>query len=38
MFLVTLVASLLGNCLIGRGIYRAGEGIVWTGYGNKMDF
>ena len=28
MFLVTLVASLLGNCLIGRGIYRAGEGIV----------
>ena len=48
MLLGTLGASLLGNILTGRGIYkagkgkginRAGEGIVRTGYGNnKMDF
>ena len=51
-FLITLLgtlgASLLGNLLTGRGIYRAGKskGIVRTGYGrpsssashNKMDF
>ena len=56
MLLGTLGASLLGNLLAGRGIYRvgkgkginrAGEGIVRAGYGcasfsasqnNKMDF
>ena len=56
MLLRTLDASLLGNLLTGKGIYRtwkgkrinrAGEGIVWAGYGrpsssalqnNKMDF
>ena len=27
--------SLLGNILTGRGISRAGEGIVRTGYGNN---
>ena len=31
----TLGASLLGNILAGKGINRAGEGIVRTGYGNK---
>ena len=39
MLLGTL--SLLGNILTGRGINRAGEGIVRAGYGNnssKMDF
>ena len=49
MLLGTLDASLLGNLLTGKGIYRAGkgkginragEGIVRAGYGNnnKMDF
>ena len=48
MLLGTLGASLLGNLLAGKGIYRAGkgkginragEGIVRAGYGNnKMDF
>ena len=48
MLLGTLGASLLGNLLAGRGIYRvgkgkvinrAGEGIVRAGYSNnKMDF
>ena len=47
MLLGTLCASLLGNLLAGKGIYRAGkgkginragEGIVRAGYGNKMDF
>ena len=47
MLLGTLGASLLGNLLTGKGIYRAGkgkginragEGIVRAGYGNKMDF
>ena len=47
MLLGTFGASLLGNILTGKGIYRArkgkdinraGEGIVRTGYGNnKMD-
>ena len=48
MLLGTLGASLLGNLLTGRGIYkagkgkgrginRAGEGIVRAGYGNNMD-
>ena len=36
----TLVASLLGNLLSGKGINRAGEGVVRAGYGNnnKIDF
>ena len=39
MLLGTLGASLLGNLLTGRGIYRAEEGIVRPGYrNNKMDF
>ena len=41
MLLDTLSASLLGNILAGRGINRAGEGVVRAGYGNKnnkMDF
>ena len=47
MLLGTLGASLLGNLLKGKAIYRAGkgkgiiragEGIVRAGYGNKMDF
>ena len=47
MILGTLRSSLLGNLLIGKGIYRAekgkginraGEGIVRAAYGNKMDF
>ena len=44
MLLGTLGASLLGNILTGKGIYRAGkgrginragEGIVRAGYGNR---
>ena len=47
MSLGTLGASLLGNLLTGKGIYRAGkgkginragEGVLRAGYGNKMDF
>ena len=47
MLLGTLCASLLGNILTGRGINRAGEGVVRAGYGccsvnssknKKMDF
>ena len=48
MLLGTLGATLLGNLLKGKGVYRAvkGKGIVRTGYGhpsysashNKMDF
>ena len=40
MLLGTLGASLLGNLLTGKGIYRAGKskGIYRAGYGNKMDF
>ena len=49
MLLSTLGASLLGNLLTGKGIYiagkgkgkginRAGEGIVRAGYWNKIDF
>ena len=34
----TLGASLLGNRLTGRGVNKAGEGVVRAGYGNKMDF
>ena len=35
MLLGTLGAILLGNILARKGINRAGEGIVRTGYGNK---
>ena len=35
MWLGTLDASLLGMIVTGRGINRAGEGIVRAGYGNK---
>ena len=35
MLLVTLVASLLGNILAGKGTNRTGEGIVRAGYANK---
>ena len=35
MLLGTLGASLLGNVLTGRGINRAGEGVLRAGYGNK---
>ena len=47
MLLGALGASLLGNLLTGKGIYRAGkgkginragEGVLRAGYGNKMDF
>ena len=42
IFLGTLAASLLGNLLIGKGVYRAGKGkckgIARAGYGNNMDF
>ena len=47
MLLGTLGASLFGNLLTGRGmnkaekgkgINRAGEGVLRAGYGNKMDF
>ena len=33
MLVGTLGASLLGNILTGRGINRAGEGIIRAGYG-----
>ena len=44
MFLGTLVADLLGNILVGKGVNRAGEGAIATkqgrgvvraGYGNE---
>ena len=35
MLLGTLGASLLGNILAGRGINRAGEGVIRACYGNK---
>ena len=43
MLLGTLSASLLGDLLIGKGIYRAGKGkgVLRAGYENnnsKMDF
>ena len=46
MLLGTLGASLLGNCLTGKGVNRAGKGrgkntarggLLRAGYGNKMD-
>ena len=47
MLLGTLGASVLGNILTDKGIYRTGkgkginsaiEGVLRAGYGNKMDF
>ena len=35
MLLGSLGASLLGNILVGKGINRAGEGIIRAGYGSK---
>ena len=35
MLLGTLDASLLGNILAGKGINRAGEGVIRADYGNK---
>ena len=35
LLLGTLGASLLGDILTGRGINRAGEGVIRAGYGNK---
>ena len=35
LLLGTLSASLLGNILAGKGMNRAGEGIVRASYGNK---
>ena len=35
MLLCTLGASLLGNVLAGKGMNRAGEGILRAGYGNR---
>ena len=37
MLLGKLGASLLGNLLAGKGIHRAGEGVVRAGVGNNMD-
>ena len=36
MLLGTLGASLLGNTLAGKGINRAGDGIIRAGYGSKI--
>ena len=38
MLLGTMGASLLGNLLAGKGLHRAGDGIVRAGEGNKLDF
>ena len=38
ILLGTLGASLLVNILAGKGINRAGEGIVKAGYGNKKNW
>ena len=35
MLLGKLDASLLGNMLAGKGMNRAGEGIIRAGYGSK---
>ena len=35
MLLGTLGASSLGNISVGKGINRAGEGVIRAGYGNK---
>ena len=36
MLLDTLVASLLGNLLTGKGTVRAGEEIIGVGYGSLI--
>ena len=38
MLLGTLSANLLGNLLTGKGVKKAGEGVLRASYGNKMDF
>ena len=38
MLLDTLGAVLLRNLLTGKGVNRAGEGVLRAGYGNKTDF
>ena len=38
MLLGTMGASLLGNLLAGKGLHRAGDGIVRAGEGNELDF
>ena len=38
MLLAALGVNLLGNLLTGKGIKKAGEGIVRAGCGNKKDF
>ena len=38
MLLGTLGASLLVNIIAGKGINKAGEGIVRASYRNKADF
>ena len=37
MLFGTLGASLLGNILAGKGINRAGEGVIRAGYGNEKN-
>ena len=37
MLLGTLSASLLGNLLTGKGLYRTGQGMYKTGYGLKKN-
>ena len=37
MLIGTLGASLLGNILAGKGINRAGEGVIRAGYGNEKN-
>ena len=38
MLLVTLIVSLLGNILTGKGINRASERAIRAGHGNKINF
>ena len=38
MLIGTLGASLLGNILAGKGINRAGEGVIRARYRNKIQY
>ena len=38
MLLGTLIVSLLGNILTGKGINRASERAIRAGHGNKINF
>ena len=38
MLLGTLGASLVGSLLTGKGIHRAGEGVIRAGQGNNLGF